>query len=290
MHRLLSIWFNWVLLLLLLTACGEGVSSGMSNPALPVPAESATAAASAIYFPQQPAAREGEASMEALLIGKLLLEDGCLYIRGTEVGDRNLPVWPASFTLHTGDSTVEVLDKTGAVVARVGAEVAMGGGEAAIPVAESERCPGQRWIVGAGVRLHHRDPNERLTLNVIETQQGAMRLLKWTPVIESWVTAEATLTGQLAMIDGCLRLTNSDGTGYLPVWPPDHLVSLEEPLPRIVYGPQRAVVATIGDAMSARGRAVTAEADAADYALLRQNLSEICPGPFWLVAAAPDEP
>lgn|GEM_PF-6457391 len=299
MHRLLSIRISWVWLSLLLTACGEGVSSNMSSTALPVSAESATAATSDIYFPQQPAAWEDEASMTALLIGKLLLRDGCLYIRGTEGGDFVLPVWPASFTLRTVESTVEVLDKTGTAVARVGAEVAMGGGEAA-PGLEgewersasgtgSERCPGQRWIVGTGVRLHQRDPDDRLTLNVIETPQGNMRLLRWTPVIESWVTAEATLTGPLAIIDGCLRLTNSDGTGYLPVWPPDHLVSFEDPLPRIVHGPQRAVVATIGDAASVRGRALTAEDDATNYALLRKNLPDVCSGPFWLVTAASDE-
>jgi hypothetical protein len=228
--------------------------------------------------------------MAALLIGKLLLRDGCLYVRGTEGGDRVLPVWPASFTLRTVDSTIEVLDKTGTVVARVGVEIAMGGGEAAMPVAESENCPGQRWIVGSEVRLHQRDPNEHLAQNMIETQQGVMRLLRWTPVIESWVTGEVTLTGRLAMGDGCLRLTNSDGMDYLLVWPPDHLVSLEDTLPQIVHGPRRTVVATIGDAASIPGRALTAEADAADYALLRQNLSEVCPGSFWLVAAAPDEP
>jgi hypothetical protein len=112
-----------------------------------------------IHFPtQQPT---GDV-MEALLIGGLVLENGCLRINTDEGGVSYLAVWPNGFTAQrTEDGTIEVLDPPGQIVAASGQRVRVSGGEFAsedmaafdqmYPGARSEACPGPYWIVGSEV-------------------------------------------------------------------------------------------------------------------------------------------
>lgn len=67
------------------------------------------------------------AFMEALLIGDLMVQDGCLRINSEN--ESHLVIWQADYFLTDNDGVLEILDETGAVVARVGEMVYMGGGE-----------------------------------------------------------------------------------------------------------------------------------------------------------------
>ena len=66
------------------------------------------------------------AFMEALLIGELVVEDGCLRVRDVYTDEYTLVIWQADYFLTDNEG---VLDETGTVVARVGEMVYMGGGE-----------------------------------------------------------------------------------------------------------------------------------------------------------------
>lgn len=67
--------------------------------------------------------------MTALLIGELIVEDGCLRIRDVYTGEHTLVIWQADYFLNDNSGRLEILDETGAVVAQVGEMIYMGGGE-----------------------------------------------------------------------------------------------------------------------------------------------------------------
>jgi hypothetical protein len=92
------------------------------------------------------------AFMEALLIGQLVVEDGCLRVKSDY--SNYLVIWQADYFLTEQDGRTQILDETGEVVAEVGQQVYMGGGE--MPsVNESElrqpipaACGGPYWRMG----------------------------------------------------------------------------------------------------------------------------------------------
>lgn len=65
--------------------------------------------------------------MQALLIGELVVQEGCLRVQSGE--DPVLVIWQADYFLNNHDGTIEILDESGKVVAQVGETVYMGGGE-----------------------------------------------------------------------------------------------------------------------------------------------------------------
>ena len=91
--------------------------------------------------------------MDALLVGKLVVENGCLRVRSE--GANYLVIWQADYYLTDNDGVLEILDETGAAAARVGKTVYMGGGEQTaannselrqpIPVP----CGGPYWRMGS---------------------------------------------------------------------------------------------------------------------------------------------
>ena len=107
-----------------------------------------------IHFPQL---RTRSATfMEALLVGKLIVKDGCLRVSASE-GDRgHLIIWQPDYFLNSNEGVTEILDRNGQVVARVGEEIRIGGGE--VPLAEDlqqqlreplpEQCEGPYWLMG----------------------------------------------------------------------------------------------------------------------------------------------
>jgi hypothetical protein len=92
------------------------------------------------------------AFMEALIIGELVVENGCLRIRGEN--ENYLVIWQADYFLTDNSGILEILDETGIVVARVGEMVYMGGGvQRAVDDAElrqpvPEPCGGPYWRMG----------------------------------------------------------------------------------------------------------------------------------------------
>ena len=67
--------------------------------------------------------------MEALLIGRLEVENGCLlaYQEGSE--QPITIVWQTDYFLHNNEGSIEMLDREGKVVTRVGEMIYLGGGE-----------------------------------------------------------------------------------------------------------------------------------------------------------------
>ena len=94
----------------------------------------------------------GHAFMEALLIGELVVEDGCLRVRGE--GENHLVIWQADYFLTDNDGLLEILDETGKGVATVGETIYLGGGEqrtvddAQLRQPIPEACGGPYWRMG----------------------------------------------------------------------------------------------------------------------------------------------
>ncbi|HEY4663157.1 MAG TPA: hypothetical protein VIH07_05740 [Candidatus Humimicrobiaceae bacterium] len=118
--------------------------------------ENSTSISSSVpYFPVQKA---GMARMEAILEGKLELDNGCLRIKYFD--DNYLLIWPYGFSLRTEGEEIQVIDENGQVFARVGDNIRVGGGEITgenakesiekyyIETPLPEDCQGPYWVVG----------------------------------------------------------------------------------------------------------------------------------------------
>jgi hypothetical protein len=106
-----------------------------------------------IYFPQLKT--RSTSFMEALMIGTLEVENGCLQVTQEGNDQRMVIVWQTDYFLNNNEGSIEMLDRDGKVVARVGEMIYLGGGEirsidpdqlqAPIP----EHCSGTPiWLMG----------------------------------------------------------------------------------------------------------------------------------------------
>lgn len=112
------------------------------------------------FFPKQ--SDPNLDAMNALLVGELVLVDGCLRVDDNDPDiDNYLLVWPYGFSLSTEGDVIQVIDDKGQPVARVGDRVKIGGGECVKPCEHiakysadlpSNRCSGPYWIVGEVVK------------------------------------------------------------------------------------------------------------------------------------------
>lgn len=152
-----EIWLGLVAALSL-AACGY---DSVVPPAAPSPRGSGPVAAApspAVFFPTQEATDGPTAHMDALLVGTLALEDGCLRAGAVGSGETDLVVWPNGFALRRDGQDIRVLDADGREVGRIGEEVLLGGGQITqIEAGEgyeqlrrrmSDGCSGPYWIVG----------------------------------------------------------------------------------------------------------------------------------------------
>jgi hypothetical protein len=78
-----------------------------------------------VFFPRQ---NPPDATMEALLSGRLQLQDRCLVIPLSQGQERVVPIWPHEFSLSQQEGDFLVLDAEGAVRVREGQLVDMSGG------------------------------------------------------------------------------------------------------------------------------------------------------------------
>ena len=107
-----------------------------------------------VHFPQL--RMRSATFMTALLVGKLIVKDGCLRVSASEDDRGHLIIWQPDYFLNSNGGVVEILDRSGKVVARVGEEIRMGGGE--VPLTEDlqqqlreplpEQCKGPYWLMG----------------------------------------------------------------------------------------------------------------------------------------------
>lgn len=113
---------------------------------------SVTTPSPAPFFPVQKDAKPD--FMDALLVGELILVDGCLRLNDSD-GNSFLLIWPRGFSMRKEKNIIQVVDNTGQLVAQVGDNLEISGGE--IPaeyiaeyLAQSlpGDCSGPYWIVG----------------------------------------------------------------------------------------------------------------------------------------------
>jgi hypothetical protein len=137
-----------IIVSILVTGCVENT---------PQNGDSVNTSSSAPFFPVQKDPNLDY--MEALLVGELVIEDGCLRV------DDDLLVWPHGFSLSIEGEVIQVIDDTGQPIARVGDKVEVSGGEvgtselpegylseisAQLP---SDCCLGPYWIIGEEISV-----------------------------------------------------------------------------------------------------------------------------------------
>ena len=106
------------------------------------------------FFPQQQEAQPD--SMDALTVGKLVLDDNCLRVQDSD-NNNYLLVWPQSYSLNVAGENVQVKDDTGKIVVQVGDVANVSGGEVPADqignyVAQATMpadCPGPFWLVAS---------------------------------------------------------------------------------------------------------------------------------------------
>ena len=245
-----------------------------------------------VAFPRQGPVEGPRVVMQALLIGRLVLVDGCLRIESLHGGESMLPIWPPEFGLATEGEQIQVLDGEGRVVARVGEEVYMGGGGgSAEGLAECVReqlppaCTGPYWIVGDGVRPNLKRDSELFTLEEVETPLRSFFLLHKAPLLDGWIETASQTTGTLVLwdYDRCPRIFNESGLGnFLPLWPPGYGATVEEGAIVIVDG-EGQVVARIDEEVTLGGGPIPHSWDSEEYRRLFQELPGDCGPPYWIV-------
>ncbi len=87
--------------------------------------------------------------------------------------------------------------------------------------------------------------------------------------------------GSLTMVDGCLRIGDSEASN-LVVWPPDFEVSIENDIIRVLYDDHEVEV-RLGQVVRLGGGEVKS-IEAFDERT-RQGIPAGCPGPYWLVGS-----
>ncbi len=91
------------------------------------------------------------------------------------------------------------------------------------------------------------------------------------------VFMEALLTGELVVVDDCLRVNDSGGNSLLLIWPRDFSLRTDNDVIQIVDGSGQ-LVAQVGDRLQIAGGEVPRITEAKV-----QPLPDNCPGPYWVV-------
>ena len=241
-----------------------------------------------IAFPRQTPVEGHRMVMQTEMIGELVLVDGCLRVNSIFGDTSYLPVWPPEFTLRAHGDEIEVLDEDRQVVAHVGEEVYMGGGEGSaesMPACVREQlpasCTGPYFIVGDGVRPNLRHDSELFTLDVISTTARSLFLLHKKPALDEWAQGNAPLSGKLVLYDRCPRI-QGELANYLPLWPPDHTVLVENGEVAILDGSEQAI-GRVGEEVVLDGGSIPVSWESEQYRQLYYELLGDCHGPYWIV-------
>jgi len=234
-----------------------------------------------VHFPQLKTA--SASYMQALLTGKLTLEDG--YLR---VHDRII-IWQPDFFVHNNNGTIEILDKDGKVVGRVGEEIYMGGGEIPMPPEDKfikEPLPddieGPFWLQGGGTRLNLNFSSDLFGLQVIDLGEYNVYFLTRKPALDELARQEITLTGSLlASYNGIIIQSphiqvEASPARYTIFWPAGYKASIRDGVFEILDETGN-VVLRDGDAMEITGRLISRNTE------LRDELPGGYSGPYLIV-------
>ena len=245
-----------------------------------------------ISFPRQKPAEGWRECMEALLVGTLRLEGGCLRVYSLSEERSIVPLWPPEFTIRLADGDAEgdqvlVIDGQGQVVARSGKEVYMGGGGGGadewvlqqIPPA----CRGEYFVVGCQVRPNLNFDSDLFALDAISDTGRTILALSYRPALHEQGGEQESIAGELVLYEGdrCPRLqTNQDPITLL--WPAGWSLRAEGNTIAVIDGAGR-VAARSGDAVRLRGRPIPHNWDVEVYRRLVNELPGDCHGIYWLV-------
>jgi len=193
-----------MLLSVLLVSCSGNTPTSQATPS-PSPQPSATTIPTPVptdmFFPQ--ANKPAQDKMLALLLGKLILVDGCPRMEGSG-GSSVLLFWPYNYSINRNANPAEIRDDTGKVVAHIGDYVEMGGGE--LPDSTEKKlpngCSGPIAIVGEG-------PMVLDAYFPLEAGAGGFSSMT------DW------LEGTLVVDNGCLRVQTNENKRFLLIWPLD---------------------------------------------------------------------
>lgn len=233
-----------------------------------------------IYFPQRTS--EGDDD-DADLVGDMVVEGKCLYVASSvppEDDSRYLIVWPHNFELRISNDAIEVLGASGQVVARVGDLVRLGGSEVrqgVRPDVVPDACHGPYWIASPTVTWGEQ---AAATQTALSASPFGVFLHQSEPE-DSVDIDPGVLTGQLVVVDDCLRVNVDEGNSYLIIWPPNYSLDAA-PMIRVLNG-EGQVVARVGVGVEVRLAGGKTET-------LERNLPGRCPGPYWIVDEEAETP
>ena len=132
------------------------------------------------------------------------------------------------------------------------------------------------------------DPNEcNLVHNInacdneLEVVSDSVYFPRQEPVNGERESMTALLIGELVQVTGCLRVNaNHSDTSYLPVWPPDFTLSVEDNIIQVLDR-EGQVVARVGEEVYMDGGEIGSVVFLAEG--VRESLPSDCPGPYWIV-------
>jgi hypothetical protein len=245
-----------------------------------------------VAFPRQTPVEGVRVTMEAELVGELVLLDGCLRVNSIYSEECVVPVWPPEFTLASKNGEIHVLDEAGQIVVRVGEEVYMSGGMgSAEALADCVRqqlpaeCRGRHWIVGDEIRPNLRRDSDLFNFDVVTTTERSLFLLHKKPILEEWMESDSPLIGELVLYPPgrCPRVVSGNGHGdYLPLWPSDYAARVTNASVEIVDAEGK-VVGRVGEKVQLEGGAIASNWESAEYRRLLSELPRDCLGPYWIV-------
>ncbi len=269
----MKLWTQLFLILLfavLLAACGN-VQNTPVGQVTPRPQPSATTIPTPvptdIFFPQaqEPAADH----MLALLVGKLILVDGCPHAQVID-GSSILLFWPYNYSIDRSANPAQIRDDRGRVVARIGDYVTMGGGEIPGSDSPSGGCSGPYHVVGEGPTV----------LDAFFPQLGSGGAVSTTDFLE----------GKLLLVSGCLRLQVSENVSSLLIWPVGFSLNREED-PMQVYDGAGRVEAHVGEKIRVRGGEPSylkpPPGELTELVLVQPLPNACSSGPYWVVDYIP---
>ena len=238
-----------------------------------------------LHFPLQGTGVGVFEHLGAAAIGELVLEGHCLRLKSTDRPSRLL-FWPPGFTPHVYRGVIHVRNGAGRIIAQVGDRIGMGGAAAYYGNYYTDKtigpkCPGPTWAPNHIKVLQNVDIYFPQQDGTLATDQGMERFV-----------------GKLVLERRCLKIADAirvsdrvimGGGRYLPIWPDNFALSLDDGVAGIIDATGR-VAARVGDEVQFGAVSVSYQ-EGQDHGGMR-GISPACSGGYWVVgedfAAVPD--
>jgi hypothetical protein len=116
------------------------------------------------------------------------------------------------------------------------------------------------------------------------SESGDVYFPQLRPVAGDRGGMDGDITGELVLVDGCIRLNPRYGdVSYLVVWPPEYTLVAEDDLLQ-VRNENGDIVARVGEGVyMGGGEMPESSAQWLSQELLSEELREVCSGPYWVI-------